>query len=399
MWSTRVCLAAGLTAMRALSFSSAVSRISDVAAIARERVVDVWKVPTIGPTALQHAISDRLGVAGSWTCSTSNSPSRSQRRTRRRRHRSRRSAARPSRCTGTGTARPAGTTYGGSASSSSAGAMTDTSWPSPISVSARSRTCAWTPPGKSHEYGQTMPTLMRRRAASSAASSARAGRGRRATAAGACASPRGARRCPVSNEVATRCVVSATRALRSADGGQLERRVDLHVRAAVGVVPEVDGDQRRAGEVGEHRRAGGHPRGRAEELDRDAAAGQVAVGRAGTTSPPARSRPSSVPTTLSPPVERQHLHAERLAVGDEPVVQRLRLEPLGDRRERRAASSRPEPRPRRRRGPSWPCAAARGRRRARSSSVGAAAPRCRACARGRGSSPRDQVGSRNTSHQ
>ena len=42
----------------------------------------MWNVATIGPVAAQHASTDSDGVAGSWTCSTSNSPSRSQRRTR-----------------------------------------------------------------------------------------------------------------------------------------------------------------------------------------------------------------------------------------------------------------------------------------------------------------------------
>src|SRR3954471_26861 len=36
--------------------------------------------------------------------------------------------------------------------------MTATSWPSPINVSARSRTCATTPPGTSQGYGDTSPT-------------------------------------------------------------------------------------------------------------------------------------------------------------------------------------------------------------------------------------------------
>ena len=42
----------------------------------------MWKVATIGPVAAQQASSDSDGVAGSWMCSTSNSPSRSHRRTR-----------------------------------------------------------------------------------------------------------------------------------------------------------------------------------------------------------------------------------------------------------------------------------------------------------------------------
>ena len=55
--------------------------------------------------------------------------------------------------------------------------------------------------------------------------------------------------------------------------------------------------------------------------------------------------------------QRQHLHAERLAEGDEPVVQRLRLQPLGDGREGHARGAAA----RRRRRPSCRCAAAPGR--------------------------------------
>ena len=49
----------------------------------RERAIDECQVATIGPRAAQHDRIDRLGASGSWTCSTSNSPSRIQRRTRR----------------------------------------------------------------------------------------------------------------------------------------------------------------------------------------------------------------------------------------------------------------------------------------------------------------------------
>ena len=119
----------------------------------------MWKVATTGPRADSTASSDRLGVIGSCTCSTSKSPAVSQRRTR-----AAEIGPKDSRATeplyGTGTARPAGTTYGGSGASSSAGASTLTSWPSAISVSARSRTWFCTPPGTSKEYGQTMPMRM-----------------------------------------------------------------------------------------------------------------------------------------------------------------------------------------------------------------------------------------------
>ena len=66
-------------------------------------------VATIGPDATQHASSDRLGAAGSCTCSTSKLPSFTHRRTRladRNPNASR--ATEP--LYGTGTARPAGTT-------------------------------------------------------------------------------------------------------------------------------------------------------------------------------------------------------------------------------------------------------------------------------------------------
>ena len=48
----------------------------------RERGIAVWNVATIGPEATQQASSDRLGISGSCTCSTSNPPSLIQRRTR-----------------------------------------------------------------------------------------------------------------------------------------------------------------------------------------------------------------------------------------------------------------------------------------------------------------------------
>ena len=48
----------------------------------RERGIAVWNVATIGPVATQQASSDRLGISGSCTCSTSKPPSLIQRRTR-----------------------------------------------------------------------------------------------------------------------------------------------------------------------------------------------------------------------------------------------------------------------------------------------------------------------------
>ena len=48
----------------------------------RERSVAMWKVATRGPSWIMQVSSDRLGGAGSCTCTTSKFPSRSHRRTR-----------------------------------------------------------------------------------------------------------------------------------------------------------------------------------------------------------------------------------------------------------------------------------------------------------------------------
>ncbi|GAA3111509.1 hypothetical protein GCM10020254_67060 [Streptomyces goshikiensis] len=139
-----------LTAIRALIFSSAGCRIGYAAIMARERGFEVWKVATIGPCAAQQDSSPSEGEAGSWMWITSKTPSCSQRRTRAaERNPKFRRATDP--LYGTGTARPAETTYGGSGVSSSAGASTETSWPRRIRCSARSRMWNWTPPGTSQE--------------------------------------------------------------------------------------------------------------------------------------------------------------------------------------------------------------------------------------------------------
>ena len=75
-------LAASDTAIRALIFSPTYSRIGVAACRRRDRGFAMCTVATIGPVADQAASRDRLGAAGSCTCSTSNWPSFSQRRTR-----------------------------------------------------------------------------------------------------------------------------------------------------------------------------------------------------------------------------------------------------------------------------------------------------------------------------
>ena len=105
--------ASSLTAIRAVIFSSTSCSTPCAAASARDRVIAVWKVATTGPRADSTASIDRLGASGSCTCSTSKSPAASHRRTR-----AVETGPNDIRATeplyGTGTARPAGTTYGGS---------------------------------------------------------------------------------------------------------------------------------------------------------------------------------------------------------------------------------------------------------------------------------------------
>lgn len=124
--------------------------------MALERGLDVWNVATIGPCAAQQVSRPSEGEVGSWMWMTSNVPSLSQRRTRAAERNPKFSRATEP-LYGTGTARPAETTYGGRGVSSSAGASTETSWPRRIRCSARSRMWNCTPPGTSQEYGQTMP--------------------------------------------------------------------------------------------------------------------------------------------------------------------------------------------------------------------------------------------------
>ena len=68
--------------------------------------IAAWNVATIGPSADQHAIIERLGVTGECTCSTSKSPSRIHRLTRDA-ERGPNSTRATEPLYGTGTARPA----------------------------------------------------------------------------------------------------------------------------------------------------------------------------------------------------------------------------------------------------------------------------------------------------
>ena len=74
--------AASETAILPLTFSSAERNIGSAACSTLDLAFAPCMVATMGPSKIQHAISDRLGAAGSWTCRTSKLPSLSHRRTR-----------------------------------------------------------------------------------------------------------------------------------------------------------------------------------------------------------------------------------------------------------------------------------------------------------------------------
>ena len=251
----------------------------------------VWRCgrsPRSARAAAQQASSDRLGDAGSCRCRTSNSPSRSHRphpgggqraegepghravvadRDRAARRRRRRAAA---------------------AWSSSAGrehadlvALGD--------GSARPGRATWncTPPGTSQEYGQTMPILTRPPGRPRAAAGARVEVVEPRPAA-ACASPAGARGCPAPK-------TSAHRLGHRGDllaGGAARGHRHLVVEADDDPVPPAAGrpaaartrptpEQRRAGGRASAAGPAGIRAGCAEEVDLDAALGQVAVGEQG----------------------------------------------------------------------------------------------------------------------
>ena len=103
----------------------------------------------------------------------------------------------------------------------------------------------------------------------------------------------------------------------------------MNMRAPViAVEPQDHGHQRRAGLHGERSRAAHHAGLLSEELHLHAPAGDIAV----TDQADSLARPQPLrqdaERAAHPPAGRQHLHAETLAERDEPVIDRLRLQPL-----------------------------------------------------------------------
>ena len=135
---------------------------------------------------------------------------------------------------------------------------------------------------------------------------------------------------PASNAVATPWTTARTRSSRVPDSG-----IGIGVVHAPGgqgpVVPEAHRDDRGTGEHAEDRRAGGEGRGLAEQVDDHPVAPDVPVAHE-------RHQPSLPDPTRQGADDvglagRQDLHAERLAVLQEALVQALRLQPFRDGRE------------------------------------------------------------------
>ena len=140
--------------------------------------------------------------------------------------------------------------------------------------------------------------------------------------------PVGRVRGDVGGEVVGQRLGAASRPGRAAGPRQdLDRRVDaLTPQPPSSVNHRLHRQQRGAGRRGEQRRAARHPGGLAEELDLDAVAGQVAVGeQADVPARRAAARRAPPPAGARPPVSGSTSMPSALAVGDEPVEERLGL--------------------------------------------------------------------------
>src|SRR3954451_6697843 len=195
--------------------------------------------------------------------------------------------------------------------------MTATSWPSPISVSARSRTWATTPPGTSQGYGDTSPTLIRPRPNSGAHAGSHRYLPRKAAGIQV-VHPDALQHVPILRMLAD--------AGGEAVGDRLGHRADVvgpvagvdarhlgvEAHPPVTVVPEPQRHryQRGPGVTRQRGRTGRHPRGRTEEVDLDPRRGQITVAEQAQGA--ARAQPlgeNREGRSLSPG-ERDDLHAE-----------------------------------------------------------------------------------------
>ena len=169
--------------------------------------------------------------------------------------------------------------------------------------------------------------------------------GRRARAAAACASRAGAARCRSANASASSWVAVATLSRSRPVAGDRHLGVDPASRQPPGSNQSADrasAPRRCSAPAAPGRPASGPSRRRTRRRCR---AWTGPGRRAGDHPAASRSRSSS--TSHRRPLaagQRQDLHAERLAVRDEPLVERLRPQPLGDGGQRRSRGRAARPR-------------------------------------------------------
>ena len=124
--------------------------------------------------------------------------------------------------------------------------------------------------------------------------------------------------------------------------GAIQRRVDLEP-APVALVPAMYRQQRRPGFDRQLRRTGRHPGWFAEEIHLDPGAGEVALGHQAHHLVVPQSFAEQLEGWLLAAGQWDHLEAQALPVVDEPPVQRLGFEPLGDGGELAASLGQPHP--------------------------------------------------------
>ena len=305
--------------------------------------VAMWNVATSGPSWIMQVSSDRLGGAGSCTCTTSKSPSRSQRRTR--------AADTSPNCT-----RATEPLYGighGLAGGDDVGRQTGR-----VVVARREHRhlvperderlgeiadvrlhAAGDVPGvraddaDPHQPARRVVDPHRDRAAFARRPQPDASRSASQSCCSMCQSV-GCAAMRAAKTSASAWVPVATwsrsrRCASSSIGG-----ADALAPAAVVGEPEATGSSAAPVVAASSAGPAGIRAGSPKKLDLDAVARQVAVGDQADALAGPQPLGQHLAAGARPAGQRQHLHAEALAVGDEAVEQRLGLEPLGDGRER-----------------------------------------------------------------
>ena len=197
----------------------------------------------------------------------------------------------------------------------------------PRNVSDRSRTWYWTPPGTSHWYGQTRPMRISR--------PRHIVRGHVA--------PDAAEHVPVLRPVGDRLLERlgdglhrrGHPVLEPPGAGHRDLRGEDEPPALLGELAH-GGHERRAGLGGQQGGPAGPGRRPAEEGDGNAAGAQVAIDQEARHPAVLEPFPEHLRARPGPSGERDDPEPQRLAVGEEPAVEGLGLQALGDGHERAA---------------------------------------------------------------